>query len=79
MAAVACNADAQNGFVFLSPAAASGILVQPPGATTECEVDRARTAGPRHVGGLRLGMRKRKTTDATLISPLTPISPYEVS
>jgi hypothetical protein len=42
MDCMASNAATKNGLVLSSLPAASGILVQSPGATTECEFDLAR-------------------------------------
>jgi hypothetical protein len=42
MDCLASNAATKNGLVLSSLPAASGILVQSPGATTECEFDLAR-------------------------------------
>lgn len=75
---VASIAVAQNGFVFLSPAAASGILVQPSRAATECEVDRARQRAASCRRVQTSDTRVLEIMDVALTS-LAPSSSCEVS
>jgi hypothetical protein len=76
---VACKAVIKNGLVLLSLAAASGILVQPLRAATECEVDLVRKRLD-HGNGLRPWIPKQRPEFhlcATESHPLTWTSPCE--